>query len=1363
MSAKEMSLPTAIDPLAVSHAVLEASRDAIIIVDARARITMMNCAAEEVTGWRAADARGCRVADVCHLTADAAESIPLALFAGPCGGGVLGDRDPAMPAATPNVTVDGRATLHPRNARPIRVAHSTTPVVAADGSIDGAVLVLRVQPEEDRTLLGGIGQSEYCRRILEAEPACVKVVGPDGSLVDMNAAGLAMLEADSLGEAQRQPLIEFLAPAHRSAFGALHRKVMQGDSGTLEFEVVGLRGTARWLDTQAVPLRDSQGKVAALLGVTRDITERRQADQALRDSERRYHTLSNMVPVGIFQTDASGATTYLNPHFCHLAGLRPEDPACDNWLRAVHPDDLARVQEGWRAASSGQQIFATEYRLLRPDGEIVWVLATARPEQDLDGRFIGYIGTITDVTARLHAEFVLEAQNRVLEMIAKGAPLRDTLTTLLRFVEDQAPGMLSSILLLDPDGIHVRHGAAPSLPEAYLSAVDGLSIGESAGSCGTAAYRRRPVIVEDIATDPLWADYKALASAHGLRACWSTPILDVHGGVLGTFAIYFREPRRPQEQHERLIQLTISLAALAIGRHHEETALRASEAGLAAAQSRARLGSWELDLSTMIGTWSAEMFRLFDWNVSLGPPSFAAFLELTHPADRRRLQEAHRDVVSARVPGTVEFRANPERGPLRWFRGNLDPIVDDAGRVTRLAGTTLDVTETRRAEEELRKVNRELRMLSGVSQALVRSTDEQQLLSRFCQIVAGTAPYGLAAVGERDESMPAGIHIVTRTGDGSEAVDGLIEDLAPLGGEAIRTGEVVRHRLGPPAGVAFPLRTGGETSSALLIRSSDEHGFDESEMALVGELAGDLAFGIHTLRTRTAHRVVQEALAQSEARFRATFEQAAVGVAHVAPDGRFIRVNRRLAEITGYSSEALATLTFGEITHADDLPADAQYRARLLSGEVSTYNIEQRFLRKGGGAVWANITTSLVTQESGEPGYFITVVEDITTKRNLEGQLRQSQKMEAIGLLAGGVAHEFNNMLSVILGNAELSLGELQETDTLRENLQAIVEAANRGADITRQLLAFARKETTSPVVLDVNARLTSLTRMISRLSGEDVSLETKFDSATWPIKLDPTQFDQVIVNLVTNARDAIRGVGTITLETRNVVADAAYRSVHRAVASGEYVAVRITDTGVGMDAVTLDQIFQPFFTTKALGKGTGLGLPVVLGISQRAGGHVLVESTPGKGARFTLLFPRSREAVQAPARVRKIEPGLAGSETILLVEDELALLALTRRSLESYGYRVLPASSPGDALLIAQSHDGEIALLLTDVVMPMMNGRELYERVSAIRRGIRVVYMSGYPADIVARRGELDHSSVYVQKPFVLATLARSVRRALE
>lgn len=934
------------DALGLSRALLASSRDAAIVVDAGARVAMMNGAAEDVTGWRVSDAVGRRLVEICRLTADGAGSIPSA-FSVDVLSGVPGCYvDGAADACT-----EGRATLRPRIGKPRRVTHRTTLIRPDDGSIEGAVLVLRLDPEEDRGLLEGIGQSEYCQRILDAEPACVNVVAPDGRLLEMNAAGLEMLEVGSLEEAQSQPLLEFIAPAYRPAFGALHSKVMQGDSGTLEFEIIGLRGTRRWLETQAVPLRDPEGQIAGLLGVTHDVTERRLARQALRDSERRYHTLSNVAPVGIFQTALSGATTYVNSHFCDLTGFTGDEAMETGWLSAVHPEDVERVREEWCLTSARQRIFATELRFLRPDGSVRWVLAYASPERDRDGGFNGYIGTITDITARLDAERVLEAQNRVLEMIAKGSPLADTLTTLLRFVEDQAPGMLSSILLLDTDGIHVRHGAAPSLPADYVKAVDGAPIGERAGSCGTAAYLRQPVVVEDIATDPLWTDYKELGLAFGLRACWSTPIFDVQGDVLGTFAMYFREPGRPRAQHQRLIQLTTSLAALAIARHREETALR--------------------------------------------------------------------------------------------------------------------------------KANRELRLLSGVSQILVRSTDEKELVSRFCQVVVENGPYLVASVVVCDESMPESVRIVTRAGDESPAVENLLPGLAALGATAIRTGDIARHRGGAASGVAFPLKTGSDVSGALLIRGRDDCVFDEEEVALVAELAGDLSFGLHTLRARTAHRAVQDALTQSEARFRATFEQAAVGVAHVAPDGHFIRVNRRLSEITGYTSEELSRLTFEQIAHGDDSKADASQRARLLKGEVNTYNLEQRLLRKDGRALWANITTSLVTQENRKPGYFITVVEDITTKRSLEGQLRQSQKMEAIGLLAGGVAHEFNNMLSVILGNAEMSLGEIQADDTLKEHLQAIAEAANRGADITRQLLAFARKEAASPIVLDVNARLTSLTRCL--------------------------------------------------------------------------------------------------------------------------------------------------------------------------------------------------------------------------------------------------------------------------------------------
>jgi PAS domain S-box-containing protein len=1327
----------------VSRVLLESVREATLVVDAGLRIVMLNRAAEAFIGWSEAEAQGRLLADVCPLT-------PAAPATGEDVQDVPFRHWIALESAE---ALEGQARLAPREGSAREVSWRIARASAGGDDAEGFVITLRARASVN-ALLDTVGESEYRRRIVEAEPACVKVVAPDGTLVDMNAAGLAMIQAASLEEAQSQPLIEFIAPAHRASFSGLHRTVMAGATGTLQFEVVGRRGGVRWLETQAVPLRDADGRVAALLGVTHDISERKSAEQALKDSRSRYQTLLDVAPVGVFQTDARGATTYVNPHWCRLSGLQPDEALGDGWLRGVHPDDIERIRHGWRRATARRRADATEYRLVRPDGTVSWVLGHAIPELDADGRFTGYIGTITDVTARINAERVLEMQNQVLAMVATGAPLTDTLNTLLRLVEEQAPGMLSSVLLLDPDGVHLRVGAAPSLPEAYVRLCDGIVIGDNAGSCGTSAFLKRAVIVEDIATDPLWAHCAQYALPFNLRACWSTPIFDVHGAVLGTFGMYFREPRRPQESHERIAQLTIHLASLAIARHREESALRASESRLAAAQSRARLGSWEFDAESMSASWSAEMYRLFGRGIDGPVPTVEEILDLLHPADRGKAERALQEAIARRTPLTLELRSNPDLGAVRWFRSSIDPLFDENGRVVRFAGTTLDVTDTRRAEEELRRVNRDLLMLSRVNQALVRSDEEGELIEHFCRIVVETAGYGAASVVPLEGAASEGNRV-----SGSDAT----ADLQALAADAAVAGAVVRRVMHERTALAIPLGAGSETWGALLILAPDDRDLDEAEVALVVELAADLAFGVHALRARKAHRLVQEELMRSERRFRATFEQAAVGVAHVSPEGRFIRVNRRLAEITGYAGEELVRRTLTEVTHPASLAADAAHRARLLSGELNTYDLEQRFIRKGGSVVETHITTSLVRREDGQPDYFIAVVQDITAKRNLEAQLRHSQKMEAIGLLAGGVAHEFNNVLSVILGNAELSLADSQAGAELGDSMHAIVEAANRGADITRQLLAFARKETSAPVVLDVNARVVSLSRMLSRLAGEDVSLETSLSADTWPIRLDPTQFDQVIVNLVTNARDAVQGVGAISLATRNVVIDASHRETSHELSPGEYVCVTVSDTGVGMDAKTQERIFQPFFTTKPQGKGTGLGLAVVLGITQQAGGHVSVESAAGKGASFRLLFPRSLEPLRTPATPRRKDSALTGTETILLVEDEAPLLALTRRSLESYGYHVIPAGSPGEALLQAEHHAGEIALLLTDVVMPTMNGRDLYERIVALRPGIRVVYMSGYPADIVARRGEIDAGTVYVQKPFVLASLAKSVRRALD
>jgi two-component system, cell cycle sensor histidine kinase and response regulator CckA len=418
--------------------------------------------------------------------------------------------------------------------------------------------------------------------------------------------------------------------------------------------------------------------------------------------------------------------------------------------------------------------------------------------------------------------------------------------------------------------------------------------------------------------------------------------------------------------------------------------------------------------------------------------------------------------------------------------------------------------------------------------------------------------------------------------------------------------------------------------------------------------------------------------------------------------------------------------------------------------------------RKDGTLYTEDTTITPIRDTSGRIVNYVAVNRDITEHLRLSAKLQQAQKMEAVGLLAGGVAHDFNNMLGVILGYTELALNKVDPVQSLHNDLEQIYKATIRSTDITRQLLAFARKQTITPVVLDLNQTVESMIKMLRRLIGEDIDLAWLPEAGLYPIKMDPVQVDQILANLCVNARDAIAGVGKVAIETRNTVIDETYCSQNAGFAIGEYVMLAVSDDGCGMDKETLDQIFEPFFTSKEVGLGTGLGLSTVYGIVKQNGGFINVYSEPGEGTTFRIYLPRYTGQAATIHREKVAEIPISRGETVLVVEDEPALLEMTQTMLEKLGYRLLAAGTPEEAIGLAKKHASEIQLLITDVVMPEMNGRVLAEQVQSLCPGMKVLFMSGYTADAIVHRGVLDDGVNFIQKPFSMKELAVKVRDAM-
>jgi two-component system, cell cycle sensor histidine kinase and response regulator CckA len=532
--------------------------------------------------------------------------------------------------------------------------------------------------------------------------------------------------------------------------------------------------------------------------------------------------------------------------------------------------------------------------------------------------------------------------------------------------------------------------------------------------------------------------------------------------------------------------------------------------------------------------------------------------------------------------------------------------------------------------------------------------------------------------------------------------------------------------------------------------------------------AGEIIGAIESIRDITEQKRAEEMLRESEEHLSSIFRSAPIGIGSVV-DRQFKKVNSRLCQMTGYNEDELVGQS-SRILYPSSEDFEFVGREKYAQiGEHGTGTVETHWQRKDGTIIEVLLSSTPVDMQDHSKGVTFTAL-DITERKHaqeekikLEGQLQQAQKMEAIGQLAGGVAHDFNNMLGVIIGQVDLALDEVASNQPFFNNLEEIRKAARRSADITRQLLAFARKQIIAPKVLDLNETVEGILKLLRRLIGEDIDLAWLPRAGLWPVKVDPSQIDQILANLCVNARDAISDVGKITIETGNSTLDEAYCLGQAGLMPGEYVSISVSDNGSGIDKETLPYIFEPFFTTKGVGEGTGLGLATVYGAVKQNNGFIRAHSKPDQGTTFTIYLPRYQGEAEQMQQEGEAEPNARSNETILLVEDEPAVMEMTKTMLQRQGYTVLAANTPAKAIRQASEFAGEIHLLLTDVIMPEMNGKDLAQSLLVSRPGVKCLFMSGYTSKVIAHHGVLDKGVNFIQKPFSKKDLTGKVHAVLQ
>jgi len=713
--------------------------------------------------------------------------------------------------------------------------------------------------------------------------------------------------------------------------------------------------------------------------------------------------------------------------------------------------------------------------------------------------------------------------------------------------------------------------------------------------------------------------------------------------------------------------------------------------------------------------------------------SFAAHLPASRSADfRASIKEA------AEKRGAWDFEGSVVSGnEERHFHFIAQPSL--AGERTVFSGVLLDVTQRKKAEQELRASQERFADICKLSpiMILISRRNDGTIVDANPSFCAQTG-YSLDEISGRSV-FDLKLHVDPK-------VRGLmIEELDRRG---------VLHDF------ELELRTkSGLVKTCLVSQAPLSYGGERRLLSL-----------IHDISER---KQMEESLRRSRRMIENIMNSIPQAVFWKNREGIYLGCNEVFAKAVGVkSADRIVGKNDFELTwnYQDSLgyrSADQQ----VMDLKAPLRHIIEEVQIAEGARIWVDTTKIPLVDERGEVYGVLGVFEDISDrkkaeeeKEKLQSQLLQSQKMESIGRLAGGVAHDFNNMLQAIMGYLFLINGELPPESPIAPKLKEIQKAADRSADLTRQLLAFARRQTVAPKTLDLDDSIESMLKMLRRLIGENIRLEWAPKGNLWPVKMDPSQLDQILANLTVNARDAIGESGKVHIETENAVFDESYSKIHPDCAPGPYVMLAVSDTGKGMSKETIEHIFEPFFTTKETGKGTGLGLATVFGIVRQNGGFINVYSELGKGTSFKIYLPRAAdEAEEEKPQEEQRSATLKGTETILLVEDEEQILNVGSEMLSSIGYKVLAAASPDAALKLAGAETGPIHLLLTDVVMPGMNGKELQGRVAKLKPGIRCVFMSGYTADVIANHGILEKGVAFLQKPFTMETLARKTREALD
>ena len=1051
-----------------------------------------------------------------------------------------------------------------------------------------------------------------------------------------------------------------------------------------------------------------------------------QNDELLRTQEEleaaraRYFDLYNLAPVGYCTLSEKGIILEANLTAATLLGVARGALTGQPFTRFICQEDQDIYYLHHRQLVRSGEPRACELRMLKTGPTTFWAHLEVTVAQDAEGAPI-YRITLSDITGRQQIEGV----QAFLARTSSGTDAEPFFEVLARYLAQRLGMDFVCIDRLEGDGLSARTVAAwcdGKFEDNVTYALKDTPCGDVVGKmvcCFPAS------VCQFFPRDQVLQDLRA-ESYVGVTLFGHT------GQPIGLIAVIGRSPLENRPLAEATLQMVAVRAAAELERLDAEAMLQTSEQRFQALVESAPIGIYFTDRE------GACTYVNRRWCEAAGISPEEAYghgwVNGLHPEDRKTIAEKWTRSMQSDGLWGFDYRFQRRDGRVTWVNGTTAPLYTTDGTVEAYVGANIDITERKRAEEALAHDHAMLERTENIahigSWEWDVATDTVIWSEEMFRIFQRDPADGAPSFAEHPTFYPP-------------------KDMARL-----RCAVEAATSKGTPYELELHIiRTDG-ADRVCLARGDVKIGPGGKVLQLFG-----------SFQDITERRQIEEALRASGEWHRTIIQTALSGYWLADMQGRLIEVNESYCQMSGYGEAELLSMHISDLDY-DESPDETAAHIRKIVAQ-GWDRFENRHRRKDGSML--SVELSVKYRPEGD-GRLVAFIRDITerkraeeAKTQLQDQLLQSQKMESVGRLAGGVAHDFNNMLGVIIGHAEMALDQVDPALPLHDDLAEIRKAAERSADLTRQLLAFARKQTVMPKVLDLNATVAGMLKLLQRLIGEDIDLAWLPGDDLGSIKMDPSQIDQILANLCVNARDAIADVGKLTIETCNRSFDEEYCAHHPGFAPGDYVRLSISDNGCGMDRETLAQIFEPFFTTKGVGEGTGLGLATVYGAVKQNGGFINVYSEPGQGTTFTIYLPRHKgEAGQAPA-ADATDLLKRGHETILLVEDEPSILQLAKMILERQGYTVLTANTPGEAIRLAGEHADKIHLLITDVIMPGMNGRELAKNLMYIYPHLKLLFMSGYTADVIANHGVLDEGVFFIQKPFSIKDLAAKVREALD